>query len=92
MASFTDGNVELHYDFEGPDDGYPVLLIALGGMASSNDAWQRSPWNPRTALSDTYRVIGMDQRNAQLVPDWKTGDPLDNFQHTVRSFLAEHSS
>lgn len=62
MASFFRGEAELHFDVEG--DGYPVLLIAPGGMRSANDAWEPMPWNPRTALAATHRVIGMDQRNA----------------------------
>jgi pimeloyl-ACP methyl ester carboxylesterase len=62
MAEFTDGTRSIHYDIEG--DGYPVLLIAPGGMRSANDLWSNMPWNPRTTLSGDYRVIGMDQRNA----------------------------
>jgi pimeloyl-ACP methyl ester carboxylesterase len=62
MAEFDDGTRSIHYDIEG--DGYPVLLIAPGGMRSANDLWSTVPWNPRTALSGEYRVIGMDQRNA----------------------------
>lgn len=62
MAVFSYGSVSLHYDVEG--DGFPVLLIAPGGMRSANDLWNGVPWNPRAALSGDYRVIGMDQRNA----------------------------
>jgi pimeloyl-ACP methyl ester carboxylesterase len=62
MGTFVDGSVSLHYDIEG--DGYPVLLLAPGGMRSHNDLWNSMPWNPRAALSDSYRLIGMDQRNA----------------------------
>jgi pimeloyl-ACP methyl ester carboxylesterase len=62
MAEFRDGQVSIHYDIEG--EGYPVLLIAPGGMRSANQLWDNMPWNPRTALVDDYRVIGMDQRNA----------------------------
>jgi pimeloyl-ACP methyl ester carboxylesterase len=56
------GPVTLHYDDEG--GGFPVLLIAPGGMRSANDIWHRMPWNPRAALRGLYRLIGMDQRNA----------------------------
>ncbi len=62
MAVFENGPVSIHYDVEG--DGFPVLLIAPGGMRSANELWQNMPWNPREALADHYRVIGMDQRNA----------------------------
>jgi pimeloyl-ACP methyl ester carboxylesterase len=63
MASFEHGSATIHFDVEGPDDGFPVLLIAPGGMRSANALWLDMPWNPRT-LADEYRVIGMDQRNA----------------------------
>ncbi len=64
MAEFTHGDATIAYDLEGPDDGVPVLLIAPGGMRSANAIWNDMPFNPRTELSDTYRLIGMDQRNA----------------------------
>lgn len=54
----------IRYDDEGQSDGFPVLLIAPGGMKSANALWDDMPWNPRAALADTYRLIGMDQRNA----------------------------
>lgn len=62
MAEFSHGDASIHYDLEG--DGVPVLLIAPGGMRSANDLWANMPWNPRTALVDDFRLIGMDQRNA----------------------------
>lgn len=61
---FTNGDAEIHYEIEGVADGHPVLLIAPGGMMSTNDKWSAMPWNPRTALAADYRLIGMDQRNA----------------------------
>lgn len=62
MAVVEHGPASIHYDLEG--DGFPVLLIAPGGMRSANELWEPMPWNPRTALVDQYRLIGMDQRNA----------------------------
>jgi pimeloyl-ACP methyl ester carboxylesterase len=77
MAMFENGPVHIHYQIEG--EGFPVFLIAPGGMRSANDLWNRMAWNPRTALRDHYRVIGMDQRNAgastgpvTAVDDWTT--------------------
>jgi pimeloyl-ACP methyl ester carboxylesterase len=64
MAELTRGDVIIAYDLEGPDDGFPVLLIAPGGMRSANSIWNDMPWNPRAALGGDYRLIGMDQRNA----------------------------
>lgn len=64
MPVFSHGDALIHYDIEGDDDGFPVLLLAPGGMRSANERWEMVPWNPRTALADDYRIIGMDQRNA----------------------------
>jgi pimeloyl-ACP methyl ester carboxylesterase len=64
MPTFERAGAVIHYDLEGVADGYPVLLIAPGGMRSCNEKWNAMPWNPRTELADTYRLIGMDQRNA----------------------------
>jgi pimeloyl-ACP methyl ester carboxylesterase len=62
MSVYQHGPVSIHYDDEG--SGFPVLLIAPGGMRSANALWNDVPWNPRAALAGGYRVIGMDQRNA----------------------------
>lgn len=62
MSSFEHAGAQIHFDVEG--DGFPVLLIAPGGMRSANELWNGAPWNPRSALADDYQVIGMDQRNA----------------------------
>ncbi len=62
MSFVERGDARIHYDVEG--DGYPVFVLAPGGMRSANELWRRAPWDPRERLRDTYRVIGMDQRNA----------------------------
>ncbi|MEQ8861016.1 MAG: alpha/beta hydrolase [Pseudomonadales bacterium] len=62
MPTFTDGEVELYYEERG--QGFPLLLIAPGGMRSALSFWERTPWNPMTELADELRVIAMDQRNA----------------------------
>ncbi len=88
MPAFDHGPARLHYDVEG--DGYPVLVLAPGGMQSANELWNRAPWNPRTALVDSYSVIGMDQRNAgrstapvTAADDWSSyaGDQLALLDH-----------
>ena len=56
------GDARIHYEVEG--DGFPVFTVAPGGLRSAHALWNAMPWNPRTALRDRYRVIGMDQRNA----------------------------
>lgn len=90
MTFFDDGDLHLHYEIEGAADGYPVLLIAPGGMRSANAFWDNMPWNPRTALAADYRVIGMDQRNAGASTgpvtaddgwDTYTGDQLALLDH-----------
>jgi pimeloyl-ACP methyl ester carboxylesterase len=62
MAKFESGDLELHYDEYGT--GFPVLLIAPGGMKSEASFWESTPWNPIEQLRDKFRVIAMDQRNA----------------------------
>ncbi len=78
MAEFNDGERSIHYDLEG--DGYPVLLIAPGGMRSANELWMNTPWNPRAALADHHRLIGMDQRNAgRSTAPITSGDGWDTY-------------
>lgn len=62
MANFIHGSADIHYDDHG--SGFPLLLIAPGGMRSAASFWTQTPWNPVSQLSDRYRVIAMDQRNA----------------------------
>ncbi len=62
MPMFESGDTKLYYEEHG--SGFPILLIAPGGMRSEMTFWERTPWNPITQLSDRYRVIAMDQRNA----------------------------
>lgn len=63
MSLFEREEIEIHYEAQG--EGFPVLAIAPGGMRSQIDAWSRSPWHPVERLvSEGYRVIAMDQRNA----------------------------
>ena len=62
MPTFVNGPIQLHYDIEGR--GYPIFLLAPGGMRSHNDMWPNMPWNPRAQLLADYQLIGMDQRNA----------------------------
>jgi len=62
MPIFKRDDVELYYEEHGA--GFPVLLIAPGGMRSSVSFWERTPWNPIDQLAPHYRVIAMDQRNA----------------------------
>lgn len=62
MPELERDGVRIHYLERG--EGFPLLLFAPGGMRSSAGFWKSAPWNPVTELSDRYRVIAMDQRNA----------------------------
>ena len=62
MAVYSDGEVELAYEVHGT--GFPILLIAPGGLRSERGMWRGSPLNPIAVLSDHFQVIAMDQRNA----------------------------
>ena len=61
----------LHYEVHG--DGYPLLLFAPGFLSSRIERWSTNParpgvpqdWlDPVAALSDRFRVIALDVRNA----------------------------
>ena len=62
MPIFQHGDVALNYEEYG--SGYPLLVIAPGGMRSVIDFWHRSPFDPTKDLATSFRVIAMDQRNA----------------------------
>jgi len=62
MPIFTRGDISLYYEEHGK--GFPLLMIAPGGMRSSVSFWEKAPWNPIPRLAAHYRVIAMDQRNA----------------------------
>ena len=63
MATFeTADGAEIYYEVHG--EGFPVLLIAPGGMRSAVSFWENTPWNPITDLKSDFQVVAMDQRNA----------------------------
>ena len=62
MPIFQRADVSLYYEEYG--SGYPLLLIAPGGMRSSINFWHSSPFDPTVELARDFRVIAMDQRNA----------------------------
>jgi pimeloyl-ACP methyl ester carboxylesterase len=62
MPILTRGDTSLHYEVHG--SGHPVLLFAPGGMRSSIDFWDKSPFHPVRELADRFQVVAMDQRNA----------------------------
>jgi pimeloyl-ACP methyl ester carboxylesterase len=62
MPTLLHGDTTLHYEVHG--NGYPVLLLAPGGMRSSIPYWERQPFHPVRELAGEFQVIAMDQRNA----------------------------
>ncbi len=62
MSQFERGDVSIYYEEHG--QGFPILLLAPGGMRSTVGFWERMPFNPVKELSSGFRVIAMDQRNA----------------------------
>ena len=62
MAYFNRGDVSIYYEVHG--EGFPVLLIAPGGMRSAIEFWADGPFNPVETLAKDFQVIAMDQRNA----------------------------
>ena len=62
MPVFERDEIRIYYEIHG--EGFPVLMIAPGGMRSSIPMWENAPWDPIEHLAPHYRVIAMDQRNA----------------------------
>lgn len=62
MAFFERDGARIHYAVHG--EGFPVLLIAPGGMYSEFNKWNLMPWNPLATLVGDFQVVAMDQRNS----------------------------
>jgi pimeloyl-ACP methyl ester carboxylesterase len=62
MSVWERGEISIYYETYG--SGFPLLLIAPGGMNSVIGFWNRSAFNPMEIFSREYWVIAMDQRNA----------------------------
>ena len=62
MPTYERDGAQIYYEERG--SGFPLLLIAPGGMRSAISFWENTPWNPIEQLESSYRVIAMDQRNA----------------------------
>ena len=70
MAVMQRGDLSIYYETRGK--GFPLLLIAPGGMTSVISFWARSAFNPIEIFSQDYWTIAMEQRNAG-----KSSGPLD---------------
>jgi pimeloyl-ACP methyl ester carboxylesterase len=58
--------------YEESGSGFPLLMLAPGGLNSSIPFWGRMPLDPTQAFADDFRIIAMDQRNAN-----RSSGPLD---------------
>jgi pimeloyl-ACP methyl ester carboxylesterase len=59
---YEKGPVRIHYDEAG--SGFPLLLIAGGGLNSTMAGLPRSPFNPIEEFKNEYRCVFADLRNA----------------------------
>jgi pimeloyl-ACP methyl ester carboxylesterase len=50
--------------FEERGAGFPLLLLAPGGMRSAIEHWAAAAVNPWESYRDDFRLVAMDQRNA----------------------------
>src|SRR3990172_9854879 len=62
MSFYEKGPVRIHYEEAG--SGFPLLLIAGGGLNSTMAGLPRSPFNPIEEFKGEYRCIFADLRNA----------------------------
>ena len=62
MSFYEKGPVRIHYEETG--SGFPLLLIAGGGLNSTLAGLPRSPFNPIEEFKGEYRCIASDLRNA----------------------------
>src|SRR5215468_1842524 len=59
---YEKGSVRIHFEEAG--SGFPLLLIAGGGLNSTISALARGPFNPIEEFKGEYRCIASDLRNA----------------------------
>ena len=62
MSFYEKGPVRIHYEEAG--SGFPLLLIAGGGLNSTISGLTRSPFNAIEEFKGEYRCIAADLRNA----------------------------
>src|SRR6266478_5685988 len=73
MSFYEKGPVRIHYEEAG--SGFPLLLIAGGGLNSTISGLTRGdPFNPIEEFKREYRCIASDLRNAN---DGQSSGPLE---------------
>ncbi|HWE55240.1 MAG TPA: alpha/beta hydrolase [Acidimicrobiales bacterium] len=63
MPTFVRDDTTIIY-YEERGDGFPLLLLAPGGMRSTVEFWQHAALNPWVSYEAAFRMVAMDQRNA----------------------------
>jgi len=75
---FDRGQTKIYYEDHG--SGFPLLLIAPGGMQSTVEMWARATINPLAVYAEDFRLIAMDQRDAgQSTGPLDVADPWGSF-------------
>src|SRR6266849_4551251 len=69
---YEKGAVRIHFEEAG--SGFPLLLIAGGGLNSTISALARGPFNPIEEFKGEYRCIAADLRNAN---EGQSSGPLE---------------
>jgi pimeloyl-ACP methyl ester carboxylesterase len=72
MSFYERGPVRIRYEEAG--SGFPLLIIAGGGLNSTIAALARGPFNPIAEFKGEYRCIAADLRNAN---DGQSSGPLE---------------
>jgi pimeloyl-ACP methyl ester carboxylesterase len=62
MPWFGRSETTIYYEDHG--HGFPLLLLAPGGMNSTVEMWERAAIDPLARFGADFRLIAMDQRNA----------------------------
>jgi pimeloyl-ACP methyl ester carboxylesterase len=62
MSAYVRGPVRIHFEEAG--SGFPLLLIAGGGLNSTISALAKGPFDPIAEFKGEYRCIASDLRNA----------------------------
>jgi pimeloyl-ACP methyl ester carboxylesterase len=69
---FQKGPVRIHYETAG--SGFPLLLIAGGGLNSTMAGLPRGPFDPIAEFKGEFRCVGLDLRNAN---EGQSSGPLE---------------
>jgi pimeloyl-ACP methyl ester carboxylesterase len=72
MSFYDRGPVRIRYEESG--SGFPLLIIAGGGLNSTISALARGPFNPIEEFEEEYRCIAADLRNAN---EGQSSGPLE---------------